>query len=111
MAASGARRIFQYSSSSSSKTLFSGASLAGNGGTSPFAKKASKLTGLSPPKPSSSSPLSHPRLAFSRLPVELGGALTLMPLHSATSSALFTSLLSLHSQSWGCLSEGFATPL
>ncbi|KAK9027686.1 hypothetical protein V6N11_067509 [Hibiscus sabdariffa] len=40
-----------------------------------------------------------------RLPVELGGAVTLIPLHSATASALFTSLLSLHNQSWGCLSE------
>lgn len=38
--------------------------------------------------------------------MELGGAVTLMPLHSATASALFTSLLSLHNQSWGCLSEG-----
>lgn len=38
--------------------------------------------------------------------MEMGGAVTLMPLHSATASALFTSLLSLHNQSWGCLSEG-----
>lgn len=41
-----------------------------------------------------------------RLPVELGGMLTVMPLHSITASALFTSLLSLSSHSWGCLSEG-----
>lgn len=41
-----------------------------------------------------------------RLPVELGGAQSLIPLHSATASALFTSLLSLHNTSWGCLSEG-----
>ncbi|KAL2903250.1 Protein NUCLEAR FUSION DEFECTIVE 6 chloroplastic/mitochondrial [Bienertia sinuspersici] len=47
----------------------------------------------------------------SRIPVELGCVDSLMPLHSATASALFTSMLSLHSQSWGCLSEGFATPL
>ncbi|XP_057528774.1 protein NUCLEAR FUSION DEFECTIVE 6, mitochondrial [Amaranthus tricolor] len=47
----------------------------------------------------------------SRIPVELGCAESLMPLHTVTASALFTSLLSLHSQSWGCLSEGFATPL
>lgn len=41
-----------------------------------------------------------------RLPVELGGAQSLIPLHSATASALLTSLLSLHNTSWGCLSEG-----
>lgn len=46
-------------------------------------------------------------LCFSlRLPVELGGAQSLIPLHSATASALLTSLLSLHNTSWGCLSEG-----
>jgi len=42
-----------------------------------------------------------------RLPVQLAGAqLSLTPLHSATASALFTSLLSLHNTNWGCLSEG-----
>ena len=41
-----------------------------------------------------------------RLPVALGCTESLMPLHSATASALFTSMLSVHSQSWGCLSEG-----
>lgn len=42
-----------------------------------------------------------------RLPVELTGVqLSLMPLHSVTASALFTSLLSLHNHNWGCLSEG-----
>ncbi|XP_014522528.1 uncharacterized protein LOC106779022 [Vigna radiata var. radiata] len=51
-------------------------------------------------------------LSFSRLPVHLAGAqLSLTPLHSATASVLFTSLLSLHNTNWGCLSEGFATPL
>ncbi|KAI4384288.1 hypothetical protein MLD38_002463 [Melastoma candidum] len=62
---------------------------------------------------SSSSPsrrLANSR-AFSRIPVELGGAMTLMPMHSATATALLTSLLCLSSRSWGCLSEGFATPL
>ncbi|CAN0924012.1 hypothetical protein LINGRAHAP2_LOCUS33904 [Linum grandiflorum] len=108
MAANGARRIFKSSSSSPASTLFSAASSVGRG-TSPFASKASKFSGLSPSKPTS--PLSFRGPAFSRLPVELGGALSLMPLHNATSSALLTSLLSLHSQSWGCLSEGFATPL
>lgn len=42
-----------------------------------------------------------------RLPVELTGMQqSLMPLHSVTASALFTSLLSLHNHNWGCLSEG-----
>ncbi|KAL3036811.1 hypothetical protein AAZX31_01G030000, partial [Glycine max] len=49
-------------------------------------------------------------LSFSRLPVLLVGAqVSLTPLHSATASAMFTSLLSLHNTNWGCLSEG--TPL
>ncbi|XP_038885250.1 uncharacterized protein LOC120075707 isoform X1 [Benincasa hispida] len=48
---------------------------------------------------------------FFRLPVELSSVQSLMPLHSVTASALFTSLLSLHNNSWGYLSEGFATPL
>ncbi|CAN1151233.1 hypothetical protein LINPERPRIM_LOCUS28260 [Linum perenne] len=99
MAANGARRAFQCSSS---KTLFSGASSATRA-SSPFASKASSFApGLSP-KPSFAS-LSFRNVV--RMPVELGAALSLMPMHSATSSALFTSLLSLHSQSWGCLSEG-----
>jgi hypothetical protein len=39
--------------------------------------------------------------------VQLAGAqVSLTPLHSATASALFTSLLSLHNNTWGCLSEG-----
>ncbi|RZC28249.1 hypothetical protein D0Y65_000309, partial [Glycine soja] len=51
-------------------------------------------------------------LSFSRLPVLLVGAqVSLTPLHSATASAMFTSLLSLHNTNWGCLSEGFATTL
>ncbi|XP_037413936.1 protein NUCLEAR FUSION DEFECTIVE 6, mitochondrial-like [Triticum dicoccoides] len=52
------------------------------------------------------------RLAISRVPVAaLGGAQGLMPLHSATASALLTSMLGLKPGSWGWLSEGFATPL
>ncbi|XP_021742520.1 protein NUCLEAR FUSION DEFECTIVE 6, chloroplastic/mitochondrial-like [Chenopodium quinoa] len=70
--------------------------------------RASKLPGFT----SSSNPRSFQKLfTSSRIPVELGCAVSLMPLHSATASALFNSLLSLHAQSWGCLSEGFATPL
>ncbi|KAL2347311.1 hypothetical protein Fmac_001311 [Flemingia macrophylla] len=67
---------------------------------------ATKLNGFA-----SSSPQKR-ALSFSRLPVQLVGAhVSLTPLHSATASALFTSLLSLHNANWGCLSEGFATPL
>uniref|UniRef100_A0A0E0JIF2 Uncharacterized protein n=1 Tax=Oryza punctata TaxID=4537 RepID=A0A0E0JIF2_ORYPU len=52
------------------------------------------------------------RPAISRVPVaSLGGAHGLMPLHSATASALLTSMLGLKPGSWGWLSEGFATPL
>ncbi|KAL9275805.1 hypothetical protein AKJ16_DCAP25504 [Drosera capensis] len=45
-------------------------------------------------------------LNSSRVPVELGAAGSLMPLHSVTVFALYTSLLSLYSGSWGCLSGG-----
>ncbi|KQK09628.1 protein NUCLEAR FUSION DEFECTIVE 6, chloroplastic/mitochondrial [Brachypodium distachyon] len=55
---------------------------------------------------------SRRRLAISRVPVAaLGGVQGLMPLHSATASALLTSMLGLKPGSWGWLSEGFATTL
>jgi len=39
--------------------------------------------------------------------VQLAGTqISLTPLHSVTASALFTSLLSLHNNTWGVLSEG-----
>jgi len=39
--------------------------------------------------------------------VQLAGTqVSLTPLHSVTASALFTSLLSLHNNTWGVLSEG-----
>ncbi|XP_073115358.1 protein NUCLEAR FUSION DEFECTIVE 6, mitochondrial isoform X2 [Elaeis guineensis] len=44
-------------------------------------------------------------LAIARLPVELGCAQSLMPLHSVTASALFTSMLSLKPGNWAWLSE------
>ncbi|KAK1552493.1 hypothetical protein Q3G72_018153 [Acer saccharum] len=103
MAATCGRRTLQVASTSA-KTLLSRSSLAST---------ASKLPGLaSPTKHNSASRLSSlHKITLSRLPVELGGALSLMPLHSVTASALFTSLLSLNNVNWGCLSEGFATPL
>ncbi|KAK1441224.1 hypothetical protein QVD17_07067 [Tagetes erecta] len=48
---------------------------------------------------------------LSRLPVELAGMQSLMPLHSVTASALLKSMLSSKVGQWGSLSEGFATPL
>ncbi|KAM1194360.1 hypothetical protein ACFX15_020661 [Malus domestica] len=98
MAANCARRTLQFSSASA-KTLLS------RPPSSPFASKASKLTELTSLKSASAPRLAAQKLKFSRLPVELGGAQSLIPLHSATASALLTSLLSLHNTSWGCLSE------
>ncbi|EOY00461.1 Uncharacterized protein TCM_010330 isoform 3, partial [Theobroma cacao] len=97
MAASCGRRTLQFSCASAKTILtHSTSSRSAN----------NKLAGLFSLKPTSASRFSLRNLISSRLPVELGGAVTLMPLHSATASALFTSLLSLHNQSWGCLSEG-----
>ncbi|XP_010551567.1 PREDICTED: uncharacterized protein LOC104822141 [Tarenaya hassleriana] len=102
MAANGARRTLQLSSSSA-KTLI---------GRSSAVSSASKFAGVSVSESSSaSSRFSLRRFTSSRVPVGLGGALSMMPLHSVTASALFTSLLSLSNQNWGSLSEGFATPL
>ncbi|KAI3500862.1 hypothetical protein L1887_36688 [Cichorium endivia] len=70
-------------------------------------------TGLSPESSKTFPSISgrrNPRL-LSRLPVELGGMQSLMPLHSATASALLNSMLSSKVGQWGTLSEGFATPL
>eukprot|EP00268_Persea_americana_P040506 TRINITY_DN40242_c0_g1_i3.p1 TRINITY_DN40242_c0_g1~~TRINITY_DN40242_c0_g1_i3.p1 ORF type:complete len:105 (-),score=25.36 TRINITY_DN40242_c0_g1_i3:451-765(-) len=93
------RALARQSSSSSSLRSFSLSS-----GT------ATKMAGSSSPTPSSAR-FSRHRLPFiSRLPVELGCAQSLMPLHSVTASALLTSKL-FKSGSWGWLSEGFATPL
>nr|XP_048322874.1 uncharacterized protein LOC125420331 [Ziziphus jujuba var. spinosa] len=105
MAANCARRTVQVSSGSV-KTLMSFSS-----SPSPFASRASKLSGLAASKPNFASRFSVPKLKFSRIPVELASMQSLMPMHSVTAAALFTSLLSLHNNKWGCLSEGFATPL
>uniref|UniRef100_A0A0A8Y0H9 Uncharacterized protein n=1 Tax=Arundo donax TaxID=35708 RepID=A0A0A8Y0H9_ARUDO len=56
---------------------------------------------------------SRRRLTISRVPVAALGSVqgSLIPMHSATASALLTSMLGLKPGSWGWLSEGFATPL
>ncbi|GMN41624.1 hypothetical protein TIFTF001_010846 [Ficus carica] len=99
MAANGVRQTLRVSSASAKTFLRSSSS------PSPFASKASKLTGLAASKPSSASRFSLPKLNSSRLPVELASLQSLMPLHSVTASALFTSMLSLRNNKWGCLSE------
>ncbi|GAV82207.1 hypothetical protein CFOL_v3_25659 [Cephalotus follicularis] len=105
MAASCARTL--QLSSASAKSLLNNSSISSSSSLqSALASKATKFIGLaSLKKPISTSKLSAQRLTFSRLPVELGGVLSVMPLHSVTASALFTSLLSLSNTSWGCLSE------
>ncbi|KAL5100546.1 hypothetical protein RYX36_004873 [Vicia faba] len=90
--------------SSSAKTLLSRRSTLPSSSSNPnkFNASASSFQ-VSPHKRS---------LSNSWLPVQLAGAqVSLTPLHSVTASALFTSLLSLHNNNWGCLSEGFATTL
>ncbi|XP_042424001.1 protein NUCLEAR FUSION DEFECTIVE 6, mitochondrial-like [Zingiber officinale] len=52
-----------------------------------------------------------PGFGISRLPIELGCARSLMPFHSATATALLTSMLSARSGSWTWLSEEFARTL
>ncbi|KAK2374530.1 hypothetical protein P8452_47125 [Trifolium repens] len=98
MATNCARKSFRLASSSA-KTLFSRRSSSSS--------NANKFNASA----FQTSPHKH-SLSYSWLPVQLAGAqVSLTPLHSATASALFTSLLSLHNNSWGCLSEGFATTL
>ncbi|CAK9312341.1 unnamed protein product [Citrullus colocynthis] len=96
-------------SSSSARTLLHRSSSFTS--ASHFVSKPTMSAGLPSAKPPASSRFSVQKLTNFRLPVELSSLQSLMPLHSVTASALFTSLLSLHNNSWGCLSEGFATPL
>ncbi|KEH27757.1 uncharacterized protein [Medicago truncatula] len=105
MASNCSRKCFQIASSSS-KTLLSRRS-SSSSNSCKFNSSASS---------SSSSFQASPQkrlLSYSiRFPVQLAGTqVSLTPLHSVTASALFTSLLSLHNNTWGVLSEGFATPL
>ncbi|KAI4314320.1 hypothetical protein L6164_027241 [Bauhinia variegata] len=107
MAANCARKTLQIASATARTQLCHPSSAAS-------ASNATKLNALTSCRPTSAARFSAPKrsLSFSWLPEQLAGAkVSLMPLHSVTASALFTSLLSLHSNNWGCLSEGFATPL
>ncbi|XP_043704886.1 protein NUCLEAR FUSION DEFECTIVE 6, mitochondrial-like [Telopea speciosissima] len=107
MAVNLARRSL-ISSSASATRILSGCKSSSS--SSSFVSGASKVGGFTPARPTSH--VSRHKLSvFSRLPMELGCAQSLMPLHSVTASALFTSMLSLKGGNWGWLSEGFATPL
>ncbi|KAI4377102.1 hypothetical protein MLD38_014788 [Melastoma candidum] len=46
-----------------------------------------------------------------RLPVELSGAMSLMPLHTAIASSLLRSSLAVESWSWGLVPQGLSMPL
>ncbi|XP_042477865.1 protein NUCLEAR FUSION DEFECTIVE 6, mitochondrial-like [Macadamia integrifolia] len=102
MAANFARRSLISSPASATRILSGWKSSA----SSSFVSGASKLGGFTPARSTS-----RVSLHFSRLPMELGCAQSLMPLHSVTASALLTSMLSLNGGNWGWHSEGFAMPL
>ncbi|XAR71177.1 hypothetical protein NMG60_11028323 [Bertholletia excelsa] len=109
MASNSARKLIQRSSASARAFLgrSTKAQSAPSAGCGLFS-----FPGLAPSNSSPASRLSRHRLFFSpRHPVELGCGDSLMPLHSATASVLLNSLLSSEVGQWGCLSEGFATPL
>ncbi|GAA0187427.1 hypothetical protein Leryth_014805 [Lithospermum erythrorhizon] len=61
-----------------------------------------------PPKQPSSSPIS--RFTLSRVPSELGGVQSLLPLHSAVATARMTSCLSLTSRRCAALLQGLEQP-
>ncbi|XP_043716844.1 protein NUCLEAR FUSION DEFECTIVE 6, mitochondrial-like isoform X1 [Telopea speciosissima] len=104
MASNYARRTLVSSSASATRIL------SGCRPSSSCVSGAGKVGGFTPARPTSR--VSRHKLSFfSRMPMELGCAQSLMPLHSVTASALLTSMLSLKGGNWGWLSEGFATPL
>ncbi|CAH8297528.1 unnamed protein product [Eruca vesicaria subsp. sativa] len=103
MAANGVRRALQ-SSSSTGRIFFRRSSAAPKLGNFAFENGSSSSR-------SSLRRLTSSSVLCCRIPVELSAGMSLIPLHSVTASALLTSLLSLSNQSWGCLSEGFATTL
>ncbi|KAA8530247.1 hypothetical protein F0562_004956 [Nyssa sinensis] len=110
MASNSARRFLQRSTESA-RTLLSGSRRMKSSPS--VASGSSKLGGLAPTQSTPAFSLSRQKHPFfsSRLPVELGCAASLMPLHSITASALLKSMLSSKVGQWSCLSEGFATPL
>ncbi|KAH6791070.1 nuclear fusion defective 6 [Perilla frutescens var. frutescens] len=101
--ASCARNLVQRSSNSAKSLLFRAQS------SHSISAGAPKLSGLAPTLPRPSSRRS-PFFSTSRLPVELGCGESLMPLHSATASALLNSMLSAKVGRWGILSEGEKWP-
>ncbi|XP_076911582.1 uncharacterized protein LOC143569592 [Bidens hawaiensis] len=48
---------------------------------------------------------------ISRLPVQLGALITMMPLHTAVASACLKSGLLIESHSWGLVPQGISMPL
>ncbi|XP_042029289.1 protein NUCLEAR FUSION DEFECTIVE 6, mitochondrial-like [Salvia splendens] len=104
--ASCARNLVQRSSNTAKTLLFRSQS------SHSVPAGAPKLSGFASTLPRPSPRPSRPFFSStSRLPVELGCGESLMPLHSATASALLNSMLSSKVGRWGYLSEGFATPL
>ncbi|XP_031494100.1 protein NUCLEAR FUSION DEFECTIVE 6, mitochondrial-like [Nymphaea colorata] len=91
-----ARRVVRSSLGSSSCRAFIGARSTGVTASSPSVARF---------------PLLRRQSNVSCLPRVLGPVSSLMPLHTATATALMTSMLSVKSRNWGWLSEGFATPL
>ncbi|XP_057769453.1 protein NUCLEAR FUSION DEFECTIVE 6, mitochondrial-like [Salvia miltiorrhiza] len=103
--ASCARNLVQRSSNTAKTLLFRSQS------SHSVPAGAPKLSGIAATLPRPSPRLRPFFSSTSRLPVELGCGESLMPLHSATASALLNSMLSSKVGRWGYLSEGFATPL
>ncbi|RVW46470.1 hypothetical protein CK203_010963 [Vitis vinifera] len=105
MASSSARRFLQRSSSTTRAYL----SRNQRPPTSPSVVSApSSLAGVASSQSTPAarfSRLKYPSCS-SRLPVELASTVSMMPLHSATASALLNSMLSSKVGSWGWLSEG-----
>ncbi|GMY29996.1 protein NONRESPONDING TO OXYLIPINS 2, mitochondrial isoform X4 [Fagus crenata] len=69
---------------------------------SPFPKSAPSTSTST----SRSTSIPLPRFSLSRSPVELGGVQSMLPLHSAVSTARMTSCLSTTSRSSRALSQG-----
>ncbi|CAN6482845.1 unnamed protein product [Victoria cruziana] len=84
------RRVVRSSLGSSSCRVLNGARSTGMSSSSPSVARFSLLRRQS---------------NISRLPRVLGPVSSLMPLHTATATALMTSMLSVKSRNWGWLSE------